>query len=64
MNELNFHLFRVIFLFFFKKRSTLTRIVGYCASSTKCSDHGLKNTKQKVFFLNFLSFFSACYKNT
>ena len=34
-------------LFSEKKIITLTRIAGYCASSTECSDHSLK--KLQIF---------------
>ena len=33
-----------------KKIIPITRIAGYCASSTECSDHGLKKTRYRMFF--------------
>ena len=46
-----------------KKLQIATRIAGYCASSTECSDHSLKEYKKKVFFYKLVSFFSACCNN-
>ena len=40
--------------------SNETRIAGYCASSTECSEHSLKKYNESFFF-KLMSFFSAWY---